>query len=474
MGHRTGLLEPERNDPCPCFSGRKFKKCCASRYRDLPTPSGWGSAFANGDLTKALTLLRAETCRYVIWYRSHTAPMLASNSDAAEWILTVDVRALGDYLDSLRTCYHAAGIGCEFPTVLDRAAELIPDRRWEHQILLQRVLVALGPSWNREKGREALGDLDIDDVDDPELLTVFMDVQRDNLSTPETLRLCDRVIAEADDPSYRLHYAVLKAILWIFLGEADAAVSMLRDMLHQTDGAREFDRGWGQQALIGALYLAGSHGHDSGLLHRARAVCESALKADSWKPEGRAYLHEALGDIAVALDDLDEAIRQYATSADLAPTASARISLGRCYVAAGRSGDASALFEAVAAMDLDEGVRVDLVLARCGLLLAPHDEPLRTELRAALERLQPRYPIHREIRDGFLRHISSVPSQESGVLERLRRLWRRLPSFIILQPTFFGVGVDLKAMGDFALGDGAREHRRIEAVVDQDRDGGNG
>lgn len=25
---------PGRNDPCPCLSGKKFKKCCGARYSD--------------------------------------------------------------------------------------------------------------------------------------------------------------------------------------------------------------------------------------------------------------------------------------------------------------------------------------------------------------------------------------------------------------------------------------------------------
>lgn len=31
---------PGRNDPCPCGSGRKYKKCCAARAAEAPEPSG--------------------------------------------------------------------------------------------------------------------------------------------------------------------------------------------------------------------------------------------------------------------------------------------------------------------------------------------------------------------------------------------------------------------------------------------------
>ncbi|NIA28273.1 MAG: hypothetical protein GWP02_09480 [Desulfobulbaceae bacterium] len=41
-----------RNDPCPCGSGRKFKKCCLERQK--PIPSDRGAAGASADLRQAM------------------------------------------------------------------------------------------------------------------------------------------------------------------------------------------------------------------------------------------------------------------------------------------------------------------------------------------------------------------------------------------------------------------------------------
>ncbi|MFR9161451.1 MAG: SEC-C metal-binding domain-containing protein [Ruthenibacterium lactatiformans] len=29
------MAKPGRNDPCPCGSGKKFKKCTCEQYKDL-------------------------------------------------------------------------------------------------------------------------------------------------------------------------------------------------------------------------------------------------------------------------------------------------------------------------------------------------------------------------------------------------------------------------------------------------------
>ncbi|MGH9204248.1 MAG: SEC-C metal-binding domain-containing protein [Vicinamibacterales bacterium] len=32
---------PSRNDPCPCGSGRKYKRCCMEREQSLRVADGW-------------------------------------------------------------------------------------------------------------------------------------------------------------------------------------------------------------------------------------------------------------------------------------------------------------------------------------------------------------------------------------------------------------------------------------------------
>jgi len=36
---KSGIMKTSRNDPCPCGSGKKFKKCCIDKPEVVPEPS---------------------------------------------------------------------------------------------------------------------------------------------------------------------------------------------------------------------------------------------------------------------------------------------------------------------------------------------------------------------------------------------------------------------------------------------------
>lgn len=448
--------EPGRNDSCLCGSGAKFKKCCGPVYRDHPRDSPWRGAYREGDFETAIELLRPEICRYAIWHRSHTVPWHSEDPEGAEQLLEIDILALGDYLSWLQDCYRAADRIGEFDEVLDRFAALIDDPRWAHQVLLQRAYWALGSEWNRERGKELLSGLDLNKVSDPELLTVFLDVFSAELSAPETLELCDRILGLTEDPSYQLHYSVLKGILWIFLRETESAVSIIEGALDATQD-EVLETVWGQSARIGAHHLLGAQQDDEEHLAKASQLCREALDVSGHSDEWRAYLHQVLGDIAVHLGNHETALEEYERSLKLDDLVPVRISLVRCHLALGDVERAGEDFSVLEPSELDEEEHVDYVLARAGLLFHPHDGALRAELRKQLEALDPPFPMHREARDQLIRYAIELDAEGSGLMTKVKRVWESLGSYVILQPNFFGIGVDLKAMGDALLGVSDRE-----------------
>ena len=76
-----------RNDPCPCGSGKKFKKCCLARIRpttpdsdsqqpgDMPIPEGRPSVEPHLDLIPSI-VWKEQNCRVrLLWNRLHRCPM---------------------------------------------------------------------------------------------------------------------------------------------------------------------------------------------------------------------------------------------------------------------------------------------------------------------------------------------------------------------------------------------------------------
>ena len=85
----------ERNSPCPCGSGRKFKKCCA-QYLHL-SPKLYDKAInllKVKKYEKAEVFFRAHLTQYIIWYHEHTVPFHNARPSEADSLLLIDIKAV--------------------------------------------------------------------------------------------------------------------------------------------------------------------------------------------------------------------------------------------------------------------------------------------------------------------------------------------------------------------------------------------
>ena len=132
-------IEPSRNEPCLCGSGRKFKKCCMGTYSD-GTQERPFEKYNRGLYKEALVACRHHFTWYVLCHKAHTIPFLASKTQEAANLLKVDIEALGSLIDLLHLCYYRTGQTDEFPLVLARVANAIDDSRWRDKLLYQETL----------------------------------------------------------------------------------------------------------------------------------------------------------------------------------------------------------------------------------------------------------------------------------------------------------------------------------------------
>ena len=74
-----------RNDPCPCGSGRKFKKCCLGTQEFVP--SEHGAAAASADLRQVMDGMQFRSLREVQAFIGHhcRAQELRRCCQAAHW-----------------------------------------------------------------------------------------------------------------------------------------------------------------------------------------------------------------------------------------------------------------------------------------------------------------------------------------------------------------------------------------------------
>jgi hypothetical protein len=176
---------PERNAPCPCGSGNKFKKCCQPTYRQGHNTKA-REKYNQGLYEEALVACRSHSCWYVLCHQTHTVPFLKSGTKEALDLLAIDIEALAGIIDLLQLCYHQVGIADEFPATLDRLRSVVNDPRWIDKIAYFNGLWWLVHKSNKEESYKCISGVDIARCSDPDILMLYLDV------TPETLPIADK------------------------------------------------------------------------------------------------------------------------------------------------------------------------------------------------------------------------------------------------------------------------------------------
>src|SRR5439155_4363061 len=204
---------PERNEPCPCGSGKKFKKCCQTNYGQGRNTNA-RQKYNQGLYEEALVACRSQLCWYVLCHKAHTIPFLRSGAKEAFDLLTIDIEALASLVELLELCYYKVGIIEQFPATLDRLVNVVNDSRWVAKIAYFRGLWWLVHKRDRTEASKSLAQIDIARCSDPDVLTLYLDVAPEKLSLPDKLSIIDRICSNTDKESYRLQYGAAKGVAY--------------------------------------------------------------------------------------------------------------------------------------------------------------------------------------------------------------------------------------------------------------------
>lgn len=83
-----------RNSPCPCRSGKKFKKCCESISEEEDYLKKALKLYKQGDYEEAEKYFRKHLTKYITWYNEHAIPFLLTDPLNAEEFLLMDIDAI--------------------------------------------------------------------------------------------------------------------------------------------------------------------------------------------------------------------------------------------------------------------------------------------------------------------------------------------------------------------------------------------
>jgi uncharacterized protein YchJ len=129
---RPKATEWQRNPrlPCPCGSQTAYQECCEpliKKYRRSPSLLQETIRQLNaGNLSRAEQLYRAHFVQYVQWVYEHTLPLVATKDPLSQKLVEIDVESLIDNIDLIAYCRAKLERGTEIIPFIDQAGSLIP------------------------------------------------------------------------------------------------------------------------------------------------------------------------------------------------------------------------------------------------------------------------------------------------------------------------------------------------------------
>jgi len=408
-----------------------------------------------GKFKEALYSARADLTQYTIWHKSHTEPAVKAGMPRKGSLFEIDIRALADLGETLANCYREAGKAAEFPAVLERLRANIQDISWQRKVIYLHALQALGPDWNEDAGRRELQKLgSISQEDDVETIQLYLDLFDETLSLSEKLALVGRVITESVKLSDLLHYRGLKAVLYFLVGDrtgAEAELSEAIDSGRSAESARRLST-YEKYRLAHVLELLGTIRMDMVVLDEALKIYGESVEEPGYTRKGRAGLFRSIGDVNRHKADWAEARKAYEEAIRLDDQPIFKVFLAECLVQLGQISDAEAALQQIAQSGLEESELTDYVFAVTNLAIEFGDRNRLERAKDALNSIAPREPLFRARRDEYL--ITVHEALASGSSQKLKwrarsllaGLTRSTTRYLVLRPTFMGMGVDLGKM----------------------------
>ena len=473
------MVTPKANEKCLCGSNLKYKKCCAPV---LPKSIGdmhkkFIECWKGNNFQGMLRAARADVTKYTICHRSHTVVALNSGLEYAPHLFEIDIDALADYVDFLMRAYEKLGRLKEFSVVLERLRHNISSPRWNQKIIYFQTLSTLGPEWDIDSGLVEIRKLGpIIDVHDPEVLALYLDLIRNELSLDENLRLIERVRANSELFTTQIHQGIIKANLLFCHNDIKGTVNALDEIIKSLEEEEDDLDVFLRDKYAQCLYFLATLGIDSTIesnvkkasefLKRSEQQFRALLATDGFTTRGLANLHRGLADCLRIQDKWDEAILEYQKAYELDHREIHRVFEAECLYENGRIFDALELIDKIDLEGLeDDASKNDYVVRYSRMSINEGDFDRLSIAKDLLTTPLILVPVfkqqHQRTLIQVLKAIEEVKKNPAKARKRVSLGLSKLNAYFILQPTFFGFGVNINKIIEDRTKK-SKEHKLLE------------
>ena len=442
--HTLAYHEPGRNEPCICGSGLKFKKCCINAYSSDASKQ-FRDTYNEGKFDIALTYARRHFTWYALCHKAHTVPMVEARHPGFHTILKIDIEALEELLDNIHLCYFKLGLSDKFPDVIEHVKNVIHDIRWDAKIAYTYALWNTVDNDNDEAAYDSLKTIDIETCQDPKILALYLQVTPCRHTLLESVDILDRILANTRSESYRLQYSVLKGIKYYMACQSEDGTAIIEEAIERfTQLPEEEKSSYGRLHLAHVLELYGKFKGRHELFEESKQntlelieTAESANYSDSYK----AGLYKLLGDCHEDLEDYSAAIQSYNASLEADSSELTKVFLSRSLCLSGDLNESRTLLVSINSDFLDDPGTFDLAISWSILAVKSLAKADLEEAKRRIKAVEATDPFFTQLRDGIL--IELLEAQPKSEPSRIRKFISSLSRYVILNPNFFGIGINI-------------------------------
>lgn len=445
---------PTRNSECLCGSGEKFKRCCSPQL----CVDSEGKLVLK-DAESSLVAARAEFCRYSIWHRRHTIPLMNKDPVRARELLLVDVAALRDFAMQIVRCELAAG-AANIDGFLSRVRGHVAGAEWLLEVAFLEVFCAGILQEQRSKAERILRTLDRRTIEsDYRLLSMELDFNS-SLSPTRRAHLVSLAIELAPGSGERLHYRLARAVLNLLAGDSAACNDEIWEAREEFEAA-EIERSSYDRWIYAKSIVLGAE------LGVAR--CEprlilpdviSLLAETSTAEEHRAQLWRLLGDARRACSEFAQAADAYSTCVAIGGPSAAIGFQAECLWELGRMDDAKRLLESEAIDRLDWADFADCAFSCASVALRSRHPDMLERASELLRRVPDKELYFTAHKYRLIQALNASRDDEIELDETSawQRFLERVSRIVMLQPNIGGIGLNLNVL--FEKRPGARLRKR--------------
>lgn len=456
-------FSPAANSECLCGSGEKFKHCCSGNLPGFDIRKKTRAAADVGDYITALAEARRDVTQYTIWHKTNTAPVLRACRNALPapiaQLLTVDVNALGSYVEMLGGYYCHLDRANEFSVVLERLRSNINDTKWHRKISYLHTIQALGKNWNREAGRVEFKKLgSMDDETDIQLLQLYIDLFGEELGFSARKKFADRIARLTKNIEEKLHYRCVSAISLWMVGDQAGADLDLQSAIHDYAMARDEDgeSAYGLSHYALAFEALGQLRQDKLMLEQAADLCRQFIARDDLSAKGLAEGYRQLGDTLRYQAKWQEAKDAYSTALQHEHQGIFNVFISQCLLYLAGSDAAQQSLTTATPSNLSAAEFTDYAFILAQVAIESGAKSLLVNAEQTLRALSLNEPHFQEQRNTLLLTVIDTlhagPSAERT--EKTRNIISKGVSaflrYIKLEPNVMGIGINVgKIIDDY-------------------------